>query len=61
MALIVNPGAGDVRILMKGDPCEKDGKDPLYDKELMDMLREGFDREAVRIWTGLVPNTGPVR
>ncbi|CAO2655301.1 Nn.00g103650.m01.CDS01 [Neocucurbitaria sp. VM-36] len=57
MALTVNPGVGDVQLLLKGDLREKDGKDPLHDKELMEMLRDGFDQEAVRQWISLLSKT----
>ncbi|KAF1847071.1 uncharacterized protein K460DRAFT_402437 [Cucurbitaria berberidis CBS 394.84] len=55
MALTVNPGMGDVQILLKGELREKEGKDPLHDEELMEMLRDGFDQQAVREWVATLP------
>ncbi|KAJ4362443.1 hypothetical protein N0V83_010536 [Neocucurbitaria cava] len=53
MALTVNPGIGDIQILLKGELREKDGKNPLHDEGQMEMLRDGFNREAVRQWLAL--------
>lgn len=53
MALTVNPGIGDIQILLKGELREKDGKNPLHDEGQMEMLRDGLDREAVRQWHAL--------
>lgn len=51
------PGAGDVKILVVGEWCEREGNDPLHDEKLMGMCRKGFEATAVKLWQTL--NTRP--
>ena len=43
-------GAGNVKVLLVGEPCEKEGRDPLHDEKLMEMCRRGFEATLVRMW-----------
>ncbi|CAN9245942.1 unnamed protein product [Alternaria alternata] len=54
LCLAVLPNHGELSILLKGDLCEKDGNDPMYDEELLAMCKEGFDKGAVRLHADIV-------
>ncbi|KAG9191323.1 hypothetical protein G6011_09411 [Alternaria panax] len=51
MCLAVNSKQSAFSIILKGDLCEKDGNDPLYDEELMALCKDGFDRGVTKLYT----------
>ena len=54
LCLAVLPNHGELAIPLKGDLCEEDGNDPMYDEELLAMCKEGFDKVAVRLHADIV-------
>ena len=52
--LAVLPNHGELSTLLKGDLCEKDVNDPMYDEEVLAMCKEGFDKVAVRLRADIV-------
>ncbi|KAF1828232.1 hypothetical protein BDW02DRAFT_617360 [Decorospora gaudefroyi] len=53
MCLAINAHWGNVVVILKGELCEKDGKDPMHDDALMELAKTGFDKEAARLYTGI--------
>ncbi|KAF1940052.1 hypothetical protein EJ02DRAFT_467622 [Clathrospora elynae] len=41
---------GDIIVFLKGELREKDGKDPMHDAEMMDMVQAGFDKKALQAY-----------
>lgn len=50
---VSGPGAGSVKVILVGDPCEKEGQDPLHDEGLMELCRKGLEATLVRLWGSL--------
>jgi hypothetical protein len=57
MCLAVHPCSGCVQILLKGDLCEQEGRDPIFDYNIPALCREGFDRAASRLYADIVSRT----
>ncbi|EDU48900.1 hypothetical protein PtrSN002B_010902 [Pyrenophora tritici-repentis] len=57
MCLAVNPGWGNVVILLKGELCDLEGRDPMRDKEAMQVCSEGFSKEAMKVFQNAVADT----
>ncbi|EUC47295.1 hypothetical protein COCMIDRAFT_90553 [Bipolaris oryzae ATCC 44560] len=54
MCLAVHPSYGDVRVIFRGDPCEREGKDPIIHHDVMALCRKGFDRAANRLLADII-------
>ncbi|XP_014553991.1 hypothetical protein COCVIDRAFT_106130 [Bipolaris victoriae FI3] len=54
MCLAVHPSYGDVRVIFRGDLCEREGQDPIIHHEAMALCRTGFDRAADRLHADII-------
>ncbi len=54
MCLAVQSGFGGLTVLLKGDLCEKDRKDPMYDEEMLALVKDGFDKGAAKLYSTIV-------
>ncbi|KAL1797970.1 hypothetical protein ACET3X_004576 [Alternaria dauci] len=54
LCLAVRPENGELAIIFKGDLCEKDGKDPVYDKEMMEMCKDGFNKGLAKLLESII-------
>jgi hypothetical protein len=54
MCLAVQSEHGGLTILLKGDLCEKDGKDPTHDEELLVLCNDGFDKGVAKLYPRIV-------
>ncbi|EMD64983.1 hypothetical protein COCSADRAFT_88403 [Bipolaris sorokiniana ND90Pr] len=54
MCLAVHPSYGDVRIIFRGNLCERESQDPIIHHEAMALCRIGFDRAADRLYADIV-------
>jgi len=54
MCLAVDARWGNVTVLLKGELCEKEGKDPMNDEEMMQLCIEGFSKEAEKVFEDVV-------
>lgn len=50
MCLAVQPSVGDVQIILRGDSCEQEGMEPIFDHVVMASCREGFDKRATAVY-----------
>ena len=54
MCLAVQSEWGGLSILLKGDLCEKDGKDPTHDEEMLALCKDGFDKGVAKLYASIV-------
>jgi hypothetical protein len=54
MCLAVRSNVSDVIVFLKGQSYERDGKDPMHDKTLMQEAKEGFSFEAMNAYWNIV-------
>lgn len=50
MCLAVQPSFGDVQVILRGDLCEQEGMDPMFDHAVMALCREGFNKRAAEVY-----------
>lgn len=56
MCLAVQPAFGGVHIILRGELCEQEGKDPIFDHAVMALCRQGFDKRAAEVYTEIHTN-----
>jgi hypothetical protein len=49
---------GDVTVLLRGEACELEGKDPLRDEEAMEAVKMKLDRAAEQLYRKICDKSG---